>query len=231
MRVAVCDDEAAAAEALARRIEAYFDKTHIECVLERFVSAEALLASGVSFDIVFLDIRMEGMSGMDAAARLRAEDRACVLVFVTALAEYVYDAFAVEAADYLLKPVCQAKLDAVLARVLARFEARGGAFLTVRRGQWQNVVKVGEIYYCEVISRKVYLHLRHETLDYYSSLEELEAALPSQFFRCHRSYLVNLRYVHSCGQSALTLEGGAQIPVSRSRRQALAGAMLTYLQG
>lgn len=231
MRIAVCDDELAATQVLVRQVEAYFDKTHLCYEVERFVSAEALLRSESAFDIVFLDIRMNGMSGMEAAVRLHAEEAACVLVFVTALEEYVYDAFAVEAADYLVKPVRQEKLDATLGRILARMDARRDAFLTVRRGAWQSVVRIAEIYYCEVISRKVYLHLRGETLDYYSSLEELEALLPASFFRCHRSYLVNLQHVRGCAADAMSLENGARVPVARSRRQALAEAMLTHLRG
>lgn len=231
MRIAVCDDEPVAAALLARQIAAYLDKTHMAYETVCFASADALLASETSFELVFLDIRMEGISGMEAAARIRARDASCVLVFVTALQEYVYEAFAVEAADYLLKPVSQEKLDAVLARIFARLSARREAFLTVRRGPWQSVVKLDELYYCEVISRKVYLHLRESVLDYYSSLEELEALLSAQFFRCHRSYLVNLRYVRSCGPSELALENGACVPVARSRRQALSEAMLAYLRG
>lgn len=231
MRIAVCDDEPAAAALLAGQIAAYLDKTHMAYETVCFASANALLASETSFEIVFLDIRMEGINGMEAAARIRARDAACVLVFVTALPEYVYDAFAVEAADYLLKPVRQEKFDAVLARILARLSARREAFLTVRRGPWQSVVKLSEIYYCEVISRKVYLHLREAVLDYYSSLEELEALLDAQFFRCHRSYLVNLRHVRSSGPGELTLANGARVPVARSRRQALSEAMLAYLRG
>ena len=122
---AVCDDEPAMAEELAGRISACLaERGAGDFRVSRFSSGRALLAAGDSFDAVFLDIRLEGEDGMEAARALRRRGSGSLIVFVTVLEELVFDAFAVEAFDYLVKPVEAGRLARTMDRVLRALEGR-----------------------------------------------------------------------------------------------------------
>ena len=117
MRIAVCDDERKAAEDLIARIK----KIDRECRVFCYTEGISLLHDGC-FDLVFLDIGMEPMNGMEAAKRLREMNQKVLIVFITALKEYVFDSFEVGAFWYLLKPVSQDKLKDVLYRARKQWE-------------------------------------------------------------------------------------------------------------
>ena len=106
IQFAVCDDDAALCASLSARLSNYMGDArphHVTC----FSSGAALLASPQSFDVIFLDIQMEQPDGMETARQLRQRDRNSLLIFVSILRECVFDAFAVEAFDYLVKPLTQ----------------------------------------------------------------------------------------------------------------------------
>ncbi|RFZ79778.1 DNA-binding response regulator [Lacrimispora amygdalina] len=105
IKIAVCDDDDKMILELKNKISGYMNETSYKAGIYAFSCAEDLLKSDILFDIVFLDIQMGGMTGMEAAKRIRQSGSECFLIFVTVLKEYVYDAFSVEASDYLLKPI------------------------------------------------------------------------------------------------------------------------------
>lgn len=224
---AVCDDEPRMLEELTARLRAALEERSTPSRVESFSSGAALLERGGDFDLILLDIRMEGMDGMEAARRLRQAGDRGLLIFVTALEELVFDAFAVEAFDYLLKPLDAARFRQTVDRALRALERRSGGRILVQRGTLRRMIPLGDIVYGEVLGRKVYLHLRDgTTVDYYEKLENLERQVDSRFFRCHRSYLVNLDFVLGCGGGRVTLPRGGEIPVSRLRERAFTQALL-----
>ena len=103
IKIAVCDDDDNMIQELKNRICDYMDRTSYNADILAFSCAEDLIKCDVLFDIVFLDIQMGSLNGMDAAKRLRQAGSECFLIFITILKEYVYDAFSVEASEYLLK--------------------------------------------------------------------------------------------------------------------------------
>lgn len=164
--IAICDDEPYMLLLLAEKISAYMDKTKINYKIWKFDRAEALLASPQIFDLVFLDIQMGQVNGMEAAKKLRERGNGCFLVFVSVLQEYALAAFEVEAANYLLKPVDDAKLYWTLDRIFQRMEMDEKQYLTVQQGQVLSIVKLSEILYCEVVKRKIYIHTKCGVIDY-----------------------------------------------------------------
>ena len=143
----------------------------------------------------------------------------------------VCDAFAVEAFDYLVKPPDSARLRRTLERALEALERRRSRTLFIRRGTAWEVVPLDEIVYCEVLGRKIYLHRRDgSVLDYYGKLADLERRLGGGFFRCHRSYLVNLDHVRGCGGGQVRLSGEEAVPVSRLREGELTQALLRRMR-
>ena len=229
---AICDDEPRTARELAGCLaDSMEDHSTAACTVSSFSGGRALLESGSGFDVVFLDIRMEQPDGMETARLLRQRGDSSLLVFVTVLKECVFDAFQVEAFDYLLKPLDGVRFRQTMDRILRALEQRAAENLVIRRGTGWEVVPLSDIVYCEVLGRKIYLHKSDgAVIDYYDRLEDLERRVDGRFFKCHRSYLVNLGWVRGCQDGQAVLAQGARVPVSRLRERELTRSLLRYMK-
>ncbi|QIB70334.1 response regulator transcription factor [Aminipila butyrica] len=230
IRIAICDDDSNMIGELKDKLITYMDEKHQRAQIRSFSSGEDLLSSDESFDIVFLDIQMTGMNGMEAARRLRQSGSESFFVFVSILKEYVYDAFSVEASGFLLKPLDDCRFRATLDRLLRSIQNQQSSILTVQKGTWCKSIPFVDILYCEAINRKIFVHTKQEVIDYYFKMKELEKKLTPDFFCCHRSYLVNLRAVCGYEKGLAKLSNGENLPVSRLRQQEFMEAMLTYMK-
>ena len=236
MRIAVCDDEREIREDVGQKIGRFLPEAEV-CLYE---SAEQLLAEKNMPDILFLDIKMSGMSGMELAEKLRSRDKDVTIIFLTALEEYVYRAFDVGAFHYLLKPVDAVKFYEVLKKAADECrrirEAAGQpeecaeASLTVRNKAWTEKVYLSEIVYLEVFNRKVTLHKMQEKLEFYGRLTELESRLGADFVRCHRAYIVNLRYVRRYDAAGITLENGDSVLMAKTKYAEFVRRYMEYIR-
>ena len=233
IKLAICDDEPLMARELAGHLAGYMkEKSITDYSVNSFSSGRTLLESSGSFDVIFLDIQMEPPDGMETAKLLRQQGDHSLLVFVTVLKELVFDAFQVEAYDYLLKPINSAHFRRTMDRVLRALEQRTAKDIVIQRGTGCEVVLLSELVYCEVLGRKIYLHKQDGTVsDYYDKLEDLERRVDGRFFKCHRSYLVNLDYVRGCQDGQVVLSQGERIPASRLRERELTQTLLRYMKG
>lgn len=230
LKIAICDDEPLFCQLLTEKLETRLKPSGLPFRVCSYPSGEQLPLSG--YDILFLDIRMPGIGGMELARRLRENGSACAIIFITAIREQVFDAFEVEAVDYLCKPIDDIRLSRALDRALRYVGERDSRTLLIRTGGRLKTVRLDDILYCEVINRKIFLHLRTggEVVEYYSRLSDVEKQLDSRFLKCHRSYLVNLDYLTEYAKDTLTLSGGAQVPLSESHRRSFMEQMLRYLK-
>lgn len=231
IRFAVCDDELFMRQALSEQISGYMRETGVPHSVRCFPDGGALLESGNDFDIYFLDIQMKQPDGMETARRLRQKGNRGLLIFVTVLRDPVFDAFSVEAFDYLVKPLEPDRFRRTMGRALQTMRQQKEKSLVIRRGNSCEILSFSQIAYCEVQGRKVYIHQSDgRTVDYYEKLDALARRVDGRFFRCHRSYLVNLQYVHGCGAGRVFLPQGESIPVSRLRERELAEALLRCMK-
>lgn len=229
--IAVCDDEKYMSDEIRRMVSSFFRKKNIETTVDIFPCAEELLACDKPIDIIFLDIRMKGADGMTAAAKLRERGFKGFLIFITVLKEMVFQSFEVQAFDYLVKPLAPKQFDRTMERLLASMQNAGEANLLVQKGYESRLIALDDIVYCEVIDRKVYLHLASsEVVDYYERIENLENRLDDRFYRCHRSFLINLQYLQSYKNQTAYMEGGRQVPVSRLRGKEFSSVILQYMK-
>lgn len=229
LQIAVCEDEKAMGSYLKQLIDKRLAGRK-EYQIEVFEAGWQLLESDKKFDIFFLDIDLKDMSGIDMARKLR-ETSGAVIIFVTALKEYVFDAFDVQAFQYLLKPVNEEKffrvLDGAVAECLA---GKGGEPLVIRiKGTYRSIMREN-IVYAENDARKVVLHLKEEQISYYAKMSELEKILGGQFFRCHRGYLVNLNEVKSYDTGSIQLKNGETILMAKQKYSAFVSAYMEFLR-
>lgn len=231
MRIGVCDDEKEVREYIKEKVNRLFPKA--EVVL--FESGQDVLNDRTLPDILFLDIQMPGMNGMETAKKLRKKDKKTVIIFVTAVEEYVFQAFDVDAFHYLVKPFTNEKFYEVLQKAVKRHQGENVAceskevnppLLITAQGK-HVVVNINDIVYAEVYDRKVMLHTLHSDIEYYGKMKELEKKAGEDFFRPHRAYLVNLHYVKKYDSTTIWLEKG-QALMAKQNYQEFVKAFLRF---
>lgn len=251
MRVLIADDEPLARRALAQLLAAHADvELAAEC--PDGAAVRDCLAT-MAVDVALLDIRMPEVSGLEVAAGASSSSGRPIVVFVTAHEEFGVPAFERGAADYLLKPVTQARLDVALDRVRARLAADADAArwrahraappaprfvdrLIARVGDRNVVIPADEVEL--IVAEDVYaaVHAARRRYLVRTPLDELERSLdPERFARVHRSYIVPVDGIvavrRASGGVVLELRNGATIPVSRRRRAALARLEASAVRG
>ena len=193
-----------------------------------------MLKSNERIDILFLDIGMQGMDGIETAGRLRAQGYKGFLIFITVLKEMVFRSFEAEPFDYLVKPFQAEYFEKTMERLFLSLQDKLSpekVNLLVQKGYESNIISFQDIICCEVIDRKVYLYLASgEVIDYYDRIENLEKKLDGRFFRCHRSYLINLNHLKSYRNNTAYMADGKEIPVSRLRSKEFSNVILQYMK-
>ena len=213
---AVCDDEKNIRELIRDKI--YIDYPDVDVIF--YESGEELLAyeNTIDIDILFLDIQMEGRNGMETARALRKNNEDTILIFVTALEEYVFQAFDVGAFHYLVKPFEDEKFKEVLRKAVEQFRYKHlrentseEKHIMINNSGVHIKVLLDSIIYAEVFNRKVVIHRIDSDIEYYGKMSELESMVGEDFFRPHRAYLVNLKYVEKYDASTIYLEKGTAL--------------------
>ena len=234
INIAVCDDEKCMLEKIEEMAEDFFRKKNTDITVVEYSSGEELLKSNERIDILFLDIEMRGMDGIETARMLRAQGYNGFLIFITVLKEMVFRSFEVQPFDYLVKPVQREHFEKTMDRLFLSMQDRllpEKVNLLVQRGCESNIISFQDIICCEIIDRKVYLHLvSGEVIDYYERIENLEKKLDGRFFRCHRSYLINLNHLKSYRNNTAYMADGEEIPVSRLRSKEFSKVILQYMR-
>ena len=159
---------------------------------------------------------MYGLNGVELAKKIREEEDNDLIqiVFITGLPDFIAEGYEVSALHYLMKPVKEDKLAEVLDKARERINyAPRTIVLSKKAGKVR--VRLDDIIYAEVLSHKITLHVNSGTEEIYMRISDLEEILDGGFFRCHRSYIVNMRYVHRVTKTAMALEDGREVPLSR----------------
>ena len=231
IRIAICDDEKHMSDHIRVMALDFFRKKNREISLRMFSSGEELLIYNGQIDILFLDIQMKDMDGMETARKLRADQFRGFLVFITILKEMVFQSFEVQAYDYLVKPVDKKQFEKTMDRLYASMQNASEDSLLVQKGYEGRIIPKDEIVFCEIIDRKIYLNLASgEVVDYYERIENLETKLDNRFYRCHRSYLINLKHLKGYKNGTACMDNGKEIPVSRLRSKEFSGVVLQYMK-
>ncbi len=231
IHIAICDDEKHMSDHIRAMASDFFRKKNREICFRIFSSGEELLSYDGQIDILFLDIQMKGMDGIETARKLRAFKFRGFLIFITVLKEMVFQSFEVQAYDYLVKPMDKKQFAKTMDRLYASMQTASEDSLLVQKGYEGRIIREDEIVFCEIIDRKIYLNLASgEVVDYYERIENLETKLDNRFYRCHRSYLINLKHLKGYKNGTACMDNGKEIPVSRLRSKEFSGVVLQYMK-
>lgn len=227
MDIAVVDDEKVIREYLCERIKKQKPGSRVEA----YGSGGELLASEREFDIVFLDIQMDGINGLETAKQLRRKRDETILIFITGIKEYVFDALDLYAFHYLLKPVDERKFTEVLDRAekeAGRRRERRSLFIKTRNLKLDQA----DILYIESRGKKVEIHTagEKESIEIYAAMEELEEQLGERFYRCHRSYIVNMEHIAEYGNDSISLTNGDKVYLAKKKYGEFVKTYMWHLQ-
>ncbi len=226
-KLAICDDNEEYARFIDGLVARWAERSGIQAYTALFPSAEAFLfryEEERDFDILLLDVEMGGMDGVELARRVRREDDAVQIVFITGYTDYIAEGYEVAALHYLTKPVNPDKLFQVLTRAVGRL-ARNEPTLTLELPGETVRVPLGKIRYVDVLHNYVTVHAgRDYTVK--RPLAELEQALDERFYRIGRSCIVNLAFVSRVTRAAVELSGGESLPLPRGQYEGLNRAII-----
>lgn len=229
-RVAIVEDEAVYTRQLEAFLRQYEQERGTAFQISTFSDGFAIVRDyRPVWDIIFLDIRMQPMDGMEAARRIRERDGEVLLIFITSLAQYAVQSYEVDAQDFILKPVSYPQLRVRLDKALRLLERAAQRFLVLPYGERKERVPVRDILFIEVRDHNLEVVTRDRVYSLRTPLQEMEKNLDGcHFSRCNHGYLVNLRNVTGFLKDSV-LVGGHTLPVSRPKRKQFLQELSDYL--
>lgn len=239
MNIVLCDDELIYLDTISHQILTWAENNKIKekVFIKEYSSSEDLLEAwdnGMSIDAVFLDIQIPGeISGMDLAKAIYDHDEYIPIVFITNYEEYACDGYCVNAIRYLRKPVSLRDISVCMDIIWRRWQSGQERFVTLTTGTQSVHIAIRTIVYAEVTSHMIHIFTSDDIGQYTirSTMDDLESKLPDEdFIRCHKSYLVNLRYIRKYRNNWLTLASGKQIPVGRKYTSQFVCKLQKYYQ-
>lgn len=216
VKIAICDDTAEDTAQLSNALFSYDPLFEITSFTNGKMLMDEFLDGGFTADLLFLDIYMPGLDGIQTALEIRAIRKDLKIIFLSSSKEHYPQAYEVFAFNYIVKPFDRGRLYAVLSRALDELRKESGYKIRIQYKGSVHSVDCREILYIESRDKLLLFHLADESvLQCYGRLEEVLKELPEQsFFRCHQSFLVNLSHVVEVGDTYFRI-GQTMIGISR----------------
>ena len=228
--IAVCDDNSVECLNISNRIHALLLERRVEHTIKEFFDGLDLIESNYSFDFIFLDIKMK-TDGLKTADLLRKRIKQFILIFITSYQEYVYEAFDVEAFAYILKPVDDKKLSQTLQRAVDKATNHQEGFIVINKNRQTIKVDLIDVIYFEISGRVITIHCNNYTIEYYEQIKNLEQKISRQdFFRCHKSYIINLNYVKKFNKNEIIMDNGDRVLLSKRKYDEFTKTFLVYIK-
>ncbi|MDE6470769.1 MAG: LytTR family DNA-binding domain-containing protein [Eubacterium sp.] len=215
MNIAICDDDLLQLEYICSLVKKWSNNTNGKNKISLYKSAEELLFDYTpgGFDILLLDIQMDGENGISLAKRIRSFNDDAVIIFITAVSDYVFDGYDVGAVQYLLKPVDEVKLFECLNT--SRKKSTSQKRIILESEQGSIAVAIDDIIYSEAFSHKTKVVMNDREFFINESISSIEQKLSDDFYKCHRSYIVNIKHINSIKKYDAVMDNGSSIPISR----------------
>lgn len=230
-RILIVEDAPSEADVLRSYLQKYAGEKGLSFSIEVLGSALEFINSRRVADLVFMDIDMPGINGMEAAEILRTYDTETPLVFVTNLAQYAVRGYAVDAVDFVVKPVEYGDFAMRMDRAMRVVERNAASSLALPTADGVRVVPVSEVLYLDMVRHDVRYHLADGTsLLERGSLRAAEERLGAQtFLRISSGCLVNMARVERIGRESVTMADGAELFYSRSQRKRALETLANYV--
>ncbi len=233
MNIAVVDDDSGAVANLMDYFKQFGAQTDMQFNVKRFPDAEAFLASyrTSEFAIVFMDIDLPGMSGIEAAHQLRFKDTSVVLLFITRMAQYAQKGYEVDALDYIVKPLRYADFCLKMRKAINIARSREAHSILVNTAGGVICLSTDKVMYVEVMGHQLRFHLVDRTIEARGALTEIEKRLSGYgFLRCNNCYLVNVRFINWVRDYQVNVSGNL-LTISRPRHRQFMKDLMSVFTG
>ena len=222
LTIAICDDEKKICDYIENRTTEFLAKNDLEAEVSVFYDGSELLKScegnKQTFDIIFLDIKMKTLNGVECAKLLRDIGVNTRIVFITSSAEYVFSGYEVKAFRYILKTDLVNAFSRVFSECLLELKKLDTSFFTVKTSSSVKNIPLSDILYFESNKRLLNIHTKNELVSFYEKLDNVENELKEKdFIRIHQSFLVNAQKIKSVSKDAVLLSNDFSLPVSKSK--------------
>lgn len=214
MRIAICEDEKVIAQNIYDLVDKYFSQLKYVYKIDVYYDAGEFEESGCTYDLVFLDYKFPDKNGMDIARRIREYSDEVVIVFISAYSEYVFESFEVGAFRYLLKPINEQELIRTLDSFIS--SRRRNLPVEIPMKNKNIYVKVDEIMYIESYEKHCIVRMTEKSYETSKALSTFQSEINSSaYFRTHRRFLVNMKYIAEIEKNVITLVNGEKVEISR----------------
>lgn len=223
IRMAICDDEKDICSFLEEASEKYLEARRMDYSIDVFYSADALrdhLKKGNEYEIIFLDIEMDGLSGIQLGEILRNDirDDAAKIIYVSWQESYALELFKIRPLDFLIKPLTMERVEAVLELALRLLNQENDYFV-YQQGSVQGRIKISEIVYFSSTLRKIAMRTVDEEIVFAGKLDDLVKSLDEElFWRIHKSFIINQMNVKRFEYNNVKMIDGSTLPISQSYR-------------
>lgn len=230
IRIAVAEDDLSWAHQLQTYVDQYARESGKSFEVSLFADGEDLLEQyHGQFDLVFLDVQMRFLDGMATAELIRRTDPEVIIIFITNMAQYAIRGYAVDALDYVLKPVSYFAFSQRLERAIGRMKRRARRYMTIAIRGGARKLDISRILYVESQGHNLVFVTDGEEHTATGTIREVEEKLESfGFFRCNKGCLVNLEHVDGV-RDGCAIVGGHALPISRGRKNEFLAALTDYV--
>ena len=234
--IAICDDEQAALELLGSSVRGALQARNVDASIETFTRPRDLLLrmQKVSFDLLFLDIEMPGMTGLELAQRLRKEGNLIDIIYISNREDLVFDALRTNPRGFIRKTRLIQDVSGVIDTYLAYRKADDQPKTLILQDREQTTyIPIDRLQYIEGSGKNQMAHIvgKEQPMELRKSMQELEEELtPQGFLRIHKGYLLNYRFIRRIGDNEVTLTNDEKLPISRRKYQEIRDAYMELMQ-
>ncbi|MDD6712621.1 MAG: LytTR family DNA-binding domain-containing protein [Sharpea porci] len=230
LRMAICDDSPSDLNRINDMLMHFLESHNIEHEVELFPNGHALLESPISYDLILLDIEMEGKNGIEIAQELRTFSTDSKIVFITnsTSIDHLQQGYKVKADRYLVKPINQQEFNFEINSVIKDQLVDNKFILDKRISPYKLYLK--NIIYIEFYNRKTIIHMNDQKISTYIALKEWISLLEDYHFsQCHKGYIVNLSFIQHMNTEKLTLLNNEHLPLGRKYKDKLKLDYYTFI--
>ncbi|WP_310604256.1 LytR/AlgR family response regulator transcription factor [Anaerosporobacter sp.] len=231
-RIAICDDSKADTDYISTMVSNWAELSHNKVNIKTFTSAEEFLfhyADNTDYDILLLDIEMGKMDGIELAKKIRDENNSIQIVFITGFPDFIAEGYEVSALHYLIKPVPADKLWRVLDKAAQNLQ-KFAKHVIFNLGGKTIRVEVCNIVLIEAFAHSCTVTTTSDEFQIRTSISDIEKMFGDEFIRCHRSYIVGIRYIKSISKTEIILDNGITVPLSRNNYNMVNQAFIRYFR-
>jgi DNA-binding LytR/AlgR family response regulator len=230
INIGICDDELHYRLKIKDILKEILSSYPIDYRIYEFSSGESLLNNyPKDLDILIMDIQMERINGMDTARKIRAFDQNLEIIFMTSFAEFMQEGYEVKAYRYILKPISERKISKNILPCINEIMKKRNNYLTINVKNYVDRIKIDSIIYIETARPNILIYTHDNMYTTKMSISKMEKILSEHgFFRCHNSYIINLKLVESMNSNTVVVDG-KDIPISKYRVKDLKLAITNIL--